>query len=505
MKHSTLLLPTLIRALLAVLCHAVHSQHLASQQLSSGLFESICQTEVSVIVSIYCPSVRASDVEISVDETLFSVHINPYFLRLNFSHALVEDDASSAAYDPGSGYLTVTLTKEVRGQEFKDLDLLAKLLAPRPSQQAHGAPIIEVLDSQDTANDAEDDLVARTQGLSLEQQEILEAAENDWQLPQQLPEPLPALHIRAEHRYGFLDAHAGYFTHVAHTENEVNELGADAEACPPDERRRRRLAHEDEKWDEEHYLADFADDEYIQELLAWNHPHAIVSDEFQYTEEENLTMLRLPRKEYLASARQTHDLYLTLLTLLFSYAYESRTTQCDPTPESAWTISALTPAFSALDPPPYQPHPSSDLSKFTAPELAATFAASYRRALAFPLYRSFALADACRADVAALLSGGRRVVARCLLEMKRILDHHDVYYVYSKIWVDDFCMWVLANASDKVLQNLSRDVACLRVEKKSIGWDLQELEALVREGPNRDLDSDDESEDEIERMLPVPL
>ena len=49
-------------------------------------------------------------------------------------------------------------------------------------------------------------------------------------------------------------------------------------------------------------------------------------------------------------------------------------------------------------------------------------------------------------DVAGFLARGKRVVARCLLEMKDILDRHDVYYVYSKIWVDDFCVWTLAHA-----------------------------------------------------------
>ena len=50
--------------------------------------------------------------------------------------------------------------------------------------------------------------------------------------------------------------------------------------------------------------ADFADDEYIRELTAWSHPHATSTDEFQYTEKENLVMLRLPRKE---CTRITHS------------------------------------------------------------------------------------------------------------------------------------------------------------------------------------------------------
>ncbi|TFY77422.1 hypothetical protein EWM64_g6594 [Hericium alpestre] len=226
---------------------------------------SCSQTSDSVIVSIYCPSVRASEVEIHVDETLLSVHISPYFLRLNFPGNVLEDENSSAVYDPSTGYLTVTLTKEEKGQDFPDLDLLAKLLAPKPVQtRAPQGPVIEVLASHE-ADDADEDndqeLVDRARGLSLdeagltaEQREILEAAANDWQMPQAVPEPCRNCTPPSKKRYGFLDMYTGYFQYVTNTENEVNELGADAETLPLDERRRRRIQHEDEKWDEDYYM-----------------------------------------------------------------------------------------------------------------------------------------------------------------------------------------------------------------------------------------------------------
>lgn len=69
-----------------------------------------------------------------------------------------------------------------------------------------------------------------------------------------MPEPLSPLKTALEQRYGFLDAYSGFFRHVQHTENEVNELGADVETCDPTTRRQKRLAHEDEKWDEEYYM-----------------------------------------------------------------------------------------------------------------------------------------------------------------------------------------------------------------------------------------------------------
>ncbi|KDR81812.1 hypothetical protein GALMADRAFT_221678 [Galerina marginata CBS 339.88] len=449
---------------------------------------SCSQTEDTIIVSIYCPSVRAAEVDINVDETLVAVHVNPYFLRLNFSKPVLEDENSSAQYDPSSGTLTVTLTKENRGEVFEDLDLLAKLLAPRKTGQE--PPSIEVLSSN-----VDDDLVAKAEALSIDRDEILEAAQNDWQLPQEVPSPLPPLNISQQVRYGFLDMYSGYLRHVTHTENEINELGDEAEECSNERRRARRVKHEDEKFDEEHYMADFMDDEYIQELIAWAHPYISGQTEVQYSEKENMTMLRLPRKEYLATDSQTHDLYLTLISLLFSYVYESRTSQCDPTPESAWTMGILTPAFTALD-PPHSSHYTRGPQVFPADGLEEVLVPSYRRSLTFPLYRSFALAEKCREDVAGLLRKGKRMVIRCLLEMKDIFDHHEVYHIYSKIWLDDFCVWIQAEASDEILELLGMTLMKVKVDKCSIGWELEKIEKVAMQAFDRESDSDDEGLDE---------
>ena len=111
---------------------------------------SCSQNDLSVIVSAYCPAVRASEIEIHVDDSLLSLHVAPYFLRLSFPASVVEDDQSSAVYDPASGYLTLTLTKLNREENFPDLDLLGKLLAP-PTQRTPRNATIEVLSSQDTS------------------------------------------------------------------------------------------------------------------------------------------------------------------------------------------------------------------------------------------------------------------------------------------------------------------------------------------------------------------
>jgi len=112
---------------------------------------------------------QASDAEINVDDTSLTVYVNPYFLRLHFPHAVVEDDNSTALYDPSTGYLTITLTKAVKGQTFADLDLLAKLLTPR-SPQLPPAPSIEVLESS-PGEDAVSELSRQTTRLALENED----------------------------------------------------------------------------------------------------------------------------------------------------------------------------------------------------------------------------------------------------------------------------------------------------------------------------------------------
>lgn len=64
----------------------------------------------------------------------------------------------------------MTLTKENKGQDFPDLDMLARLLAPRPSQVVQ--PSIEVLSSQDATNGDDQDLVDQAESLTLEEKEL---------------------------------------------------------------------------------------------------------------------------------------------------------------------------------------------------------------------------------------------------------------------------------------------------------------------------------------------
>lgn len=58
---------------------------------------------------------------------------------------------------------------------------------------------------------------------------------------------------------------------------------------------------------------------------------------------------------------------------------------------------------------------------------------------------------------------------------------------------------------DEALEQLAISVSSLRMDKSFIGWGLEELEKQAQEDLERSSDSDDESEDEVESMLPAPL
>ncbi|KAG8933733.1 hypothetical protein FRC03_010282 [Tulasnella sp. 419] len=455
---------------------------------------SCSQDESAIIITLYVPSVRASEVDIHVDGTEFYVHIHPYFLRLNFPADVSEEEDSFARYDPSTGNLTVRLMKVVKGKNFDGLDLLANLLAPprimdgvsvkQKITPRYVTRSIEVMED-DAGTQPEGDHQDRTTrtldfNLQKEYEILLEAEKNDWRLPQ---EPLGQssldstnMKFKVNVPYGFQSLYSGFFKHTRYAENSVFELGPHGESASSEERRRLRARHEKEKWDEEHYIADFVNDEEIREIISWNSPFLSTPTSPLFSDEDNLVIMSLPRKEYIMSENQLRELYLTLLQILFAYCYDSRATQFDPTPESAWTICVLTPCFSALD-----------VSISSSP--AMVLRSSYIRALTFPLYRNWRLCEQCRVDLADVLQGGRHYVSKALLHVKRILDLHEEYHIYSKIWVNDFIVWTQVYATDNNLQHLSEIVRHLVLTKASLDLSLDELELAAQ---SVEADSDDE-------------
>ena len=90
----------------------------------------IRQDNEFVYIDIHVPYVRVSDMDFTIDGTLFSFYCKPYLLKLNFPGNLVDDDRARATYDieNRNGTITCYVPKET-AEFFPDLDLITKLLS----------------------------------------------------------------------------------------------------------------------------------------------------------------------------------------------------------------------------------------------------------------------------------------------------------------------------------------------------------------------------------------
>lgn len=461
---------------------------------------TIRQDANRVYIDIKTAHIRSSggSIEFQVEGDLFVFSLAPYYLRLRFPGNLLNDEdekviddeslKSTTAYDAATCVIKISICKETPGEEFEDLDLISKLLArtKNPEHSGYGEnsgepaaakPLIQEMDLP-SAIGAE----ASVQDIDTHFAKLQsEAEEFDWEIPQQDPGRLSdddddddGVNMSASAKYGFNRQHSGEIgVSLASGGNDANEV-PEPEKSTPGGRSAFRTQLESMAFDADYYLADTFDNPEISDLVAWKSPFA---SDFQslkpgeasvlrpdFTPEEHDAMQKLPKRTYiLDNPRRT---YLGLVAVLYAYCYDVRSTQGDPTVESAWTICKLSPLFAALDD-----------SFSTATDVVRS---CLTRAISFPLYRHWDLATAVVQDVYYLLRLGKRHILRALLAIKLILDTSDPYFIYSRIWVDDLATWI-QYANDEVLRGLAHEVHKVKLEKGLVELELVELEEAARE------------------------
>ncbi|KAJ3286593.1 Hsp90 cochaperone shq1 [Borealophlyctis nickersoniae] len=459
---------------------------------------SISQDDEYIIVVIKCPYVKAQNVEFYSEANEFKFYVKPYFLRLTFPSdcTLVEDGRERAFYNIDAGEITCHLPKAVKGQHFTDLDMLTKLMAPRKTEgataggsettgTAAGAavprPLIEVVGETPTG-----------------QEEVADSDDEDedfdWELEQELQQP----ELSTGTRLGFNNAHTSYgsqITQIARDVLDIDDIDASTPAC----RREERIAKEDAKFDEDHYMADFVNDEEIQRVI-------------KYRPESWAALKRIQKAKGSSSLGAANP--------------PSATNDATSMPDmSSLTLSEADPLvdpwldFSAREQEQMRSLPnkectcghSEDLRKATANEarmspdllddergtyLGLTFSslrqcliASVRRSLAFPLYRNFALSLRVVEDVAVLFKLGRRSILKALLEVRDVLGGDEGGYALRRLWIDDYCVWI-QHASDKTIRSLASELNHIKIAKADIGWPLEELEQIARECADEEAETD---------------
>ncbi|KAF5101819.1 hypothetical protein D0Z00_000681 [Geotrichum galactomycetum] len=283
---------------------------------------SIRQDANRLYITIYLPHIRAStDIEFQVDSNVFIFSLSPYYLRLRFSHALLNDEdervidnetlKSTLNYNASDCTVEISIAKETPGQEFEDLDLLTKLLAraKNPDHRAPSSsgdvprPLIQEIGG-DNNNPSNQDIDAHFSRLQSEAEEF------DWELPQTLPtEEEDAVNVTGKAQYGFNRQYSGEIgVTMATGANDVNEY-PEPEQSVPGQRAEFRAQLEALAFDADYYLADTFDNPDIAELIRWKSPTNELFSQFiannnnnddliKFTEEEQQAMTRLPKKQY---------------------------------------------------------------------------------------------------------------------------------------------------------------------------------------------------------------
>lgn len=473
-------------------------------------FFTISQDEEFIYIEVHVSHVRfnAKAIEMTVEGPLFKFSLPPYYLRLRLPFACVDDERSHSKYEDDK--VKIKIPKEVKGQEFPDLDLTAKLLARTnelgtATSVVKDKPLIEEMDV-DNAVDT--------------QRKFEEGDKFDWEISQNMPEQMIPTN-----KYGFNNQYDGIVGVSMSNGNDINELG-DPENTPEGQRIMERLIKENIKFDPEYYAADYMmsktpeeDEKDFMGLMKWKNPvtqlflkwykSQLTSDNQQqvmtveFTAEEQKKMMELPKKSYLVADEYKFEIYLLIISLLFAYHFDLRETEGDHNVESAWTIGRLVAQFSCLD----------SKININTPDnpLRSMIITCMRRSLCYPLHRNYDLSMKVWDDVYYNLRGGKRLVLKSLLDLKELFRFHDIYYIYDHIWMKDLCSWMLNDMGEMPIRQLAHDLKreLEKVDKtvvtfEKVDTEIQEPDSDDEEDENENDDNDDDmivlSVQEIETM-----
>ncbi|XP_006506731.1 protein SHQ1 homolog isoform X1 [Mus musculus] len=403
-------------------------------------------------VAIRVPHARASEFDVYFEGVDFKFYAKPYFLRLTLPGRIVENGSEQGTYDADKGIFTIRLPKETPGQHFEGLNMLTALLAPRKSRSAK--PLVEEIGASGVAEEGADD----------------EDEEFDWEIEQTPYEEVSESTLQSQCHYGFGNLRAGVVQRLQDELSEVIDI-KDPDFTPVTERRQKRLAAELAKFDPDHYLADFFEDEAVEQILKyspwWNDAHAEMVASLgknqeqgdsaalvSFSEEEKYQLRKFVNKSYLLDKTAHRQVYYGLVDILLAYCYEV---------ESAWTIRKLSPTLCWFE------------TWTDVHEILVSFG---RRVLCYPLYRHFKLVLKAYRDTIKILQLGKSAVLKCLLDVHKVFQENDPAYILNDLYISDYCVWI-QKAKSKKLAALTEALKAVSLSKAQLGLELPELEAAA--------------------------
>ncbi|KFP79705.1 Protein SHQ1, partial [Acanthisitta chloris] len=401
-------------------------------------------------IIIRVPYAKASEFDVFVEGEDFRFYAKPYFLRLTLPGRIVEDGREKASYNTDEGTFTILLPKEIPGQYFEGLDMLTSLLTPKKSRSAK--PLVEEIGASAELSEEEE----QEFDLEIEQIPYKESAES-----------IPPLQCP----YGFGNLRSGAFQRLQDELSDVIDI-KDPDQTPAGERRRKRLEAEAAKFDPDHYLADFFEDEAIQHVLKykpwWVDAHkkmTALKGEIVFSDAEREKLRKFTNKSYLLDKSSRHHIYLGLIDILLAYCYEICVNEGDNNVESSWNIRKLSATLCWLE-----------VSFTSIHDVLVSFG---RRVLCYPLYRHFGLVTRALSDTVMILQLGKAAVLKCLLDIHKIfVESDDPAYILNDLFITDYCIWIQKIKSKK-LAALSESLQKTALTKSHLGLELEELEAAA--------------------------
>ncbi|KAF0877801.1 SHQ1 protein, partial [Crocuta crocuta] len=408
-------------------------------------------------IAIRVPYARVSEFDVYFEGVDFRFYAKP----LTLPGRIVENGNEQGSYDADKGIFTIRLPKETPGQHFEGLNMLTALLAPRKSRTAK--PLVEEIGASEVSEGGVED----------------EDEEFDWEIEQTPYEEVSESSLNPQYHYGFGNLRSGVFQRLQDELSDVIDI-KDPDCTPAVERRQKRLAAELAKFDPDHYLADFFEDEAVEQVLKYNpwwidihskmmsslgksqeqeNPAALVS----FSEEEKYQLRNFVNKSYLLDKRALRQVYYSLIDILLAYCYETRVTEGEKNVESAWNIRKLSPTLCWFE------------TWTNVHEILVSFG---RRVLCYPLYRHFKLVMKAYRDTIKILQLGKSAVLKCLLDVHRIFQENDPAYILNDLYISDYCVWIQKAKSNK-LAALAEALKEASLTKAQLGLELEELEAAA--------------------------
>lgn len=162
-----------------------------------------------------------------------------------------------------------------------------------------------------------------------------------------------------------------------------------------------------------------------------------------------------------------------LFDLLFAYCYDHRMTGGEPSCESAWTITILSPMLSWLE--SYYHQLDDNGGTISVEPITRVVCYCIRRSLIYPYIRNWDFStNVILEDVIQILLLGRRTILSCLLQIRTILEHTTSndscrYYLLNTIFIDDYCIWI-QSLDEKYIKEFSNSVREEVDQLKSQNW-----------------------------------